>query len=67
MKSIWRNNIKKQYYGLVFTGHYRFVDGDREFVLKRIANKKQVSYESWQAAKYDGWVRSTKSKGGYVL
>lgn len=69
-KSIWRNN-KKLYSGKLYQASYKHLaDGSRVFVLKRIANadkRHTISFESWQAAKYQGWYKVAKSKPGYVL
>jgi hypothetical protein len=52
----WKN---KTHGDRKFTGYYRFVEGEREFILSapQEGNKKanKISFESWQAAKKLGW------------
>lgn len=53
----WKSSMTK-YKGKLFVGKYEFAKGDRIFQLyedKESSKLKPVSYNSWQAAKKDGW------------
>lgn len=52
-KKLWAN--KEKYKGQRFVGFYRFINGDREFYLKQDGGKREISFESHQAAKKAGW------------
>lgn len=53
MRKTWTN---PKYPRMLFYGYYRKIDGDREFYLRRAGYKRQISFESPQAAKKAGWV-----------
>lgn len=56
LESIWQN--KKKYGNKLYSGHYRRIEGEREFIL---VNKRKngtyhtVTCESVEMAKNDGW------------
>lgn len=52
--SVWKHSSKKKGYGLSFGSHNKR-KGDRYFVLTAIKTGKTRVYESYQAAKSDGW------------
>jgi len=57
MKKIWTNTEAK-YKGKTYEAKYEYAKGDRVFQMYRInppKKEKPISYNSWQAAKKDGW------------
>lgn len=48
---------KKKYGKKLYQGSYRFVTGEREFILVGMSNGKKntISFESHEAAKTNGW------------
>jgi hypothetical protein len=52
---MWKH---KKYPGKDFKGEYSFYHGgERFFVLCKVGSSVVKIYESWQAAKKDGWVK----------
>ncbi len=55
MKKKWKCTMSKTK-GFLYIGHYERAKGDRVFQLRPEDKPKPVfSYDSWQAAKKDGW------------
>jgi hypothetical protein len=52
MKNLWVKG-KRQ-----FLSRYVFAEGDRVFQLVPVKSGKIYSFESWQAAKKAGWVKT---------
>ena len=63
---------KHKKYKNKFESSYRFVTGEREFILTGKVNHKgtikvrTISFESWQAAKEMGWKKCGRGRKCYV-
>jgi len=64
---MWQN--KKKFKGQIFIGSYEYkpvkkngvvMYHERVYILTRLNGKRRITFESWQMARFGGWVKVDK-------